>query len=77
MMGISITINWISWTFLGFVYPYCIEFLGVANTFYINTGITLLAVIYLSLDMFETKDKNRQQIADKLFKHEDKQIVLN
>jgi MFS family permease len=77
MMGISIAVNWICFTFLAFVYPYCIEFLGVANTFYINTGITLLAVIYLSLDMFETKDKNRQQIADKLFKHEDKQIVLN
>ena len=77
MMGISITVNWISFTLLAFVYPYCIEFLGVANTFYVNTGITLLAGIYLAFDMFETKDKSRQQIADQLFKREDKQIVLN
>lgn len=77
MMGISIAVNWICFTFLAFVYPYCIGFLGVSNTFYINAGITLLAGVYITLDMFETKDKNRQQIADKLFKYEDKQIVLN
>lgn len=77
MMGISIAINWICFTFLAFVYPYCIEFLGVANSFYVTTGIILFTGIYLALDMFETKDKNRQEIADRLFKRSRKQLVLN
>ena len=66
-IGIGLTLNASTTVVLSFLFPVGQSLLGVSTCFFIFTGLALILLVYVIIEVFETKGLTKQEIKDNIF----------